>query len=368
MSILDLILNFPDPRMEGKIKHNLGSLIFTTLCAVLSGCESWTEVHDYCEIKQAWLSKYIDLSNGIPSEWTFRRLFTLLDPNFLETLLRTHASETVSKNNKRSDQIAIDGKALRGSKKKGFTCLHSVSAWCHENGLVLGEEQVSEKSNEIKAIPLLLDSLDIKGATISIDAAGCQKSIVQLIKDKKGFYVLGLKRNQKNLCQAVDDHIQSQKPSQKHLLLDEFDGSHGRCVRRRYFGYDISKLPEVADWSGAQSVVAVETIASKLNNPDQKVSTQWRHYISNHRATHEKLPDYIRHHWGIENKLHWVLDVHMHEDNDQKSERKSVRSFSLLKRIALNVLRTKDTTPKRSIRRKLKRAAMDNEYLLSLLA
>ena len=189
MSVLDLIKELPDPRMEGKVRHNLSSVIFVTLCGILSGCQSWGDIEDYCEAKLKWLEQYVEFKNGVPSEWTFRRVFTLLDPAYLEILLRTHAASIVSKNTS-SDQIAVDGKALCGSARQGIRCLHSVTAWCHENGLVLAETQVKKKSNEITAIPILLTSLDLKGKTVSIDAAGCQKSIAQLIKEKKGEYVL----------------------------------------------------------------------------------------------------------------------------------------------------------------------------------
>jgi len=366
MSVLDLIDDFPDPRMEGKVKHPLSSVIFVTLCGILSGCESWGDIKDYCETKLKWLEQYVDFKNGVPSEWTFRRVFTLLDPNFLETLLRTHAQDIVSKKIP-SDQIAVDGKALCGSSRQGIKCLYSVTAWCHKNGLVLAETQVDKKSNEITAIPLLLNSLDLKGNTVSIDAAGCQKSIAQLIQEKKGDYVLGLKRNQLKLYQAIADHIQTTGESDDNRLHDSFDNSHGRCVRRRYFGYDIGKISEAKDWVGAKSVIAVETISSKDNDPERSVSAEWRYYLSSHSADNKKMPDYIRHHWGIENKLHWVLDVQLKEDDDQKSERKSTRSFALLRRVALNIVRSKDTTPKRSVKRKLKRAGWDNDYLLSLL-
>lgn len=176
MSILDLIEELPDPRMEGKVKHNFTSVIFVTLCGILSGCESWSDIQDYCEAKLKWLETYVEFKNGVPSEWTFRRIFTLLDPDFLEILLRTHAADIVS-NNTASDQIAVDGKALCGSARQDLSCLYSVSAWCHKNSLVLAETQVKKKSNEITAIPILLKLLDLKGNTVSIDAAGCQKSI-----------------------------------------------------------------------------------------------------------------------------------------------------------------------------------------------
>ena len=366
MRILDLIENFPDPRVFGKVKYSLSAIVFGTICGILSGAESWSDIHDYCSIKFEWISQYVDFTNGIPSEWTFRRVFTLLDPLFLEQLLRTHAAEVVAKNQK-TDQIAIDGKALRGSQKQGTKSLHSVSAWCYENGLVLGEEQVDDKSNEITAIPRLIESLAVKGATISIDAAGCQKSIVRLIREKKGHYVLGLKRNHPKLYDAVESYIQQKGDQPSHCLSDCFDDLHGRTVRRRYFGYDICSLPEVKDWCDAQSIVAVETISSRKNDPKRCVTANWRYYLSSHKSTQKSLPDYVRHHWSIENKMHWVLDVQFKEDDDQKSERKSVRSFSLLRRIALNIVRDRDKTPKRSHKRKLKMAGWDNDYLLSLL-
>lgn len=363
MKILEMLAEISDPRMEGKVQHKLSTIIFGALCGVLSGCESWNDIEDYCYAKKSWLSKYVNLENGVPSSYTFRRLFTLLNPDIVENLLRAHAQEIVAKG-KASEQIAVDGKALRGSKKLDLRCLHSVSAWCHENGLVLGEVQTEDKSNEIAAIPVLLESLDLKDSTVTIDAAGCQKHITELITSKKGNYVLGLKRNHPKLYEAAKEHIEN---TAGNLLKDDFDESHGRLVRRRFFGYDASKLPGIEDWSYARTVVAVETISSKKNDPNRIVSTEWRYYLSNHKSTNEALPNYIRNHWGIENKLHWVLDVHLKEDNDQKAERKSARSFALLKRIALNIVRTKDVTPKRSLRRKLKHSAWSDDYLLSML-
>jgi len=366
MSILELIKELPDPRMEGKVVHKISSIIFVALCGILSNCESWSDIEDYGKIKKKWLETYVDLSNGIPSEWTFRRVFTLLDPEHMERLLRSNAAAIVG-TGKRSEQIAIDGKALRGSSRQEVKCLHSVSAWCHENGLVLAEELVEDKSNEITAIPVLLESLDLKGTTVSIDAAGCQKSITKLIKDKKGDYVLGLKRNHPKLYQAVESHIAVEGENNNNRLHDAFDTSHGRTIRRRYFGYDVSSLPEIADWVGARTVVAVETISSRNNDPARKVNSQWRYYLSSLEPKNKSIPAYIRNHWGIENKLNWILDVHLKEDNDQKTERKSARSFALLRRIALNIVRSKDTTPKRSVRRKLKRSGWDDEYLLTML-
>ena len=367
MTILEIIQTIPDPRMEGKVKHNLGAILFVGLCGVLSGCKSWSDIEDYCEIKREWLSVYVDLSKGIPSEWTFRRVFTLLDPAHMENFLRTHAANVVSQKGKPGDQIAIDGKALRGSKRGDLQCLHSISAWCHENNLVLAEHQVAGKTNETTAIPLLLDSLDLKGKTISIDAAGCQKAISKGIKDKKGDYVLGLKKNHPKFYQAAVALKERCGETPAYRLSDAFEDRHGRLTRRRYFGYDACTLPGIEEWIGARSMIAVETISSKNNDPEKNVTAEWRYYLSSHKFDDVKVPNYIRHHWGIESKLHWILDVHMKEDDDQKAERKSARSFSLLRRIALNIVRSQDITPKRSVRRKLNRSGWDNEYLKSLL-
>ncbi len=367
ISILDLIGDIDDPRMQGKVKHNLETILFTALCGVLSNCESWSDISDYCEAKQDWLSQYVEFPNGIPSAWTYRRLFTLLDPNIIEKLLREHASAIIQQNGKETDQIAIDGKALRGSKRRDLQCLHSVTAWCYENGVVLGEEQVRSKSNEIAAIPLLLSSLDLKGKTITIDAAGCQKAIAQTIQEKKGNYVFGLKRNHPTLHDAALLLFEKKTELGCHKLADFVENKHGRQTRRRYFSFDAKGLPSIEEWKGAKSIVAVETMTSKNNDLSGKLRSEWRFYLTSHKAKLEGLPGYIRNHWGIENKLHWSLDVSMREDDDQKAERLSVRSFSLLRRIALNIVKSKDLTPKRSVRRKLKRSGWDNDYLVGLL-
>lgn len=287
MKILKMIEDIDDPRMLGKVKHNLSTIIFVALCAVLCVCDDWNLMHDYCKAKEDWLARYVSFENGVPSSATFRRVFTLLNPNNIENLLRVHAAEIVG-NNTASDQVALDGKALRGSKRLNIECLYSVSAWCHENALVLGEEQVKSKSNEITAIPLLLESLDIKENTITIDAAGCQKDIVAKITKQEGNYVLGLKRNHPKLYEAVEKHILRVGENDSNRLYDAFDHGHGRSVRRRYFGYDVSALSEVSEWSEAKTVVAVESILSKKNDPKGTVTAEWRYFLSNHEWSDSK--------------------------------------------------------------------------------
>jgi predicted transposase YbfD/YdcC len=364
MSILERIEKIPDPRMEGKVKHNLSTILFVGLCGVLSGCESWSDIEDYCRAKRKWLSHYVDLSNGIPSGWTFRRVFILLDPTHMEALLRNHAASIVNSNSKASDQIAVDGKVFRATKRVHLQCLQSITAWCNENNLVLAEQQVGSKSNEIATIPLLLENLDLYRKTVSIDAGGCQKKIAKMIKDKKGDYLLGLKNNHPKFYQAIKE---VQEKNEGYLLLDERENNHGRITRRCYFSYNAKTLPNIEQWEGAKSIMAVQAVSSKKNGSEKEQASEWRYYLSSHPFDAAKLPHYVRNHWGIENKLHWILDVHMKEDQDQKVERQSVRSFGILKRIALNIVRTGDQTPKRSMRRKLKCSGWDNEYLRRLL-
>lgn len=363
MEIIRFIENVEDPRESWKIQHNLSSILFTTLCAVLSGAKTWDDVALFGETKKEWLCRHITFDNGIPSAWTFRRIFILLRPECLEILLRTHANQVMGKDN--ADHIVIDGKALRSSKRKDLKCLHSLSAWCHEKGLVLTEKDVGNKSNEITAIPLLLDTLELKGATVSIDAAGCQKTIASKIKELKGDYVLSLKKNHPKLYQSIEKYIKEHGTFCSNKLHDAFDEGHGRLVRRRYFGYDVSHIEETKEWAGMKSVIAVETISSHNNAPT--VKAQWRYYISSHPANHQQLPDYIRNHWSIENKLHWVLDVHLKEDDDRKSERRSAKAFAIFKRIGLNIIRSKDAKTKGSLRGKLRKIGWDTDYLLSLL-
>ena len=361
MSLFEILSLIPDPRQDYKVKYSLTTLLFTTLCAVLCGCQTWLDVSDFCEAKQGWLSKYVDLKAGIPSCWTFRRLFILLDPTLIEKLLLDVSHLLLQ--DKVSDQIAIDGKSQRGSRRHDVRCLHSVSAWCHEHGLVLAQTAVPEGSHESKAIPFLLEQLNLKNTTVSIDAAGCQTSLAQTIVEKKGNYVLALKKNQPKTYQAMMHHIQDQ-PSLEHLIQDGFDDTHGRSVRRRYFAYDIKSLPLSKSWPGLKTVLAVESIRSTKRTP---VTAQWRYYLSSHTSDHPKLAQYIRHHWGIENKLHWVLDVQLNEDCDQKTERRSAKAFATLRRIALNIVKVKDQTPKRSTRRKMLRASWCEDSLLKLL-
>jgi predicted transposase YbfD/YdcC len=369
MKLISLLDEIEDPRSAYGKKYDLSMIIFSTFCAVLCGVDTWKDVQLFCEAKKDFLSKYVDFSNGVPTSWTFRRIFTLLDPLILEWLLREHASNLVNGEASNS-AVAIDGKALKSSGRHDLSCLHSVSAFCHERGLVLAETVVKDKSNEITAIPLLLEVLNINGHTITIDAGGCQKSIADQIINKKGNYILALKKNHPKLYEKASNYCQLNAIKPENCLKDYFDDSHGRSVRRRYFSCDISHFEEVQEWNSLKSVIAVETISSKQNSK-KGVSSEWRYYISNLPFDTENLPDLIRNHWSIENKLHWILDVNLKEDDDRKSERKSAKAFAVLRRIALNVVRIKGDRGyknRNSFRSMIKSAGWSDDNLLKLLA
>lgn len=369
-SFLELLETLPDPRENCKVQHKLSTIVFCTLCAVICGAEGWQDIVLFCEIRKAWLSQYVEFPNGIPSVWTFRRLFTLLQPEVVEILLRTHATMLVKKAAGKetvAGQVCIDGKALRGSGRHDLKCLQVVTAFSHEHGLVLAQKDVEEKSNEITAIPLLLDILQLKGNTVSIDAAGCQKEIAEKITEKKGDYVLALKKNQRSLYEQVERYMQENAIRSENRLEDHFDEGHGRLVRRRYFAADISHLPGCSEWAGLRSAIAVESIRSQNHDPDRKVTAQWRYYITSQAADTDKLHLFVRNHWSVENRLHWVLDVTMGEDADRKAERNSTRAFAALKRMAVNVVRHKQPKYKASFRAKIKMAGWDETYLTSLL-
>lgn len=302
MKILQLLEAIPDPRMKNKVVHPLSTILFVAICAILSGCECWEDLELYCKMKYKWLSQYVNLENGIPSHYTFRRVFTLLHPDHIEYLLRSHAANIVNNANI-SEHISIDGKALKGSKTSELRCLYSVSAWCHENGLVLAEKQMEEKSNEITAIPLLLNSLYLKGKTVSIDAGGCQKSIAKQIVANKGNYVLALKKNHLKLYNAVEKLISNPETSRVIALHDAFDDSHGRTVRRRYFSFDASAVSMYTDgWDGIKTIIAVETISKRKK--EAEIKAEWRFYLTNHNKSNLNLPHYVRNHWGIEYRTH----------------------------------------------------------------
>lgn len=357
-----------DPRIERTKRHLLLDIVLLSICAVIAGAEGWEDIEEFGKQKMEWLKRFLELPNRIPSHDTISRVFRLIKPaEFRKCFL----SWTQSLQEKLGlKQVAVDGKTLRRShdRRSMKGALHVVSAWCTENNLVFGQEAVSEKSNEITAIPKLLELLDLKGAIVSIDAIGCQKAIAQQIVDAEADYVLSVKDNQPKLHAALHERFlkifeteEFAAADVRKLILN--DHTHGRTVQRQYF---IAPVPEDweelrAVWPGMQSIGMVITL-SKRNG---KETSGVRYYISSLEARVKQFAQAVRSHWEIENSLHWVLDVSFNEDQCRIRKDHGPENFGLLRRLALTLL-NRDRSPG-SIRRKRKRAAWNDKELLKII-
>lgn len=358
--------NIKDPRREGSIKHKLFDIFFITICAVICGADNLKEVSEYAKTKTEWLNSTLGLQGKIPSYTTFWWIFALLDP----IALRKSFVEWVSSmSNKKSGGIAIDGKAQKGTaeKNKPNSFVHIVSAWSSENNLTLSQFKVEGKSNEITAIPKLLDTIDVKNNVITIDAMGCQKDIAKKIIDKEGDYILALKGNQSKLNDEIENFFNQLKKYgdegiDYHSFCSEETG-HGRIEKRKVFvSKNLDFLPQKNDWANLQTAICIH--CEKII--DNKKVEEDRYYISSLPPEPKNIGDFIRNHWGIENKVHWILDVAFRED-DQKAKTGNIpENFSLLRRISLNYLK-QDKKTKAGIKIKRKKAGWDNNYLLRIL-
>jgi predicted transposase YbfD/YdcC len=349
-----------DPRVERNREHLLEEILLIAIAAVLSGAESWNDMADYGKAKQEWLKTFLTLPSGIPSHDTFNRVFSALDPEQMErgfadwvgSIARLTAGEVV----------AIDGKALCGTREGGKKIVHMVSAWAEGNGLVLGQRRVDEKSNEITAIPKLLNALELAGTVVTIDAMGCQREIASRIVEKEADYVLAVKENQGNLLAQVKDSFQMLPAD---AVIEEVDCGHGRVEQRKcsVIG-DLSLVEKAAEWESLRGLVRIE--AQRYHKATGKTEREIRYYITSLKPDAKRLNCVIRQHWGIENKLHWVLDVGFGEDLSRKRAGHAAQNFSVLNRIALNILK-QEKTSNRGIKGKRLKAAWDHPYLLKLL-
>jgi len=350
-----------DPRVERTREHLLEEIFLITIAAILSGANGWNEIEDYAHSKHAWFKSFLTLPGGIPTHDTFNRVFSALDPEELEkgfvawvsSLARLTAGEVV----------AIDGKALRGTQESGKKAIvHMVSAWANTNCLVLGQRRVDEKSNEITAIPKLLDALELSGTVVTIDAMGCQRAIAEKIVAKKADYILAVKENQGHLLEEIKDSFQMLAAD---AVAEEIDYGHGRVEQRTCSAIaDLSLVDKAAEWASLQGLVRIQS--QRFHKATGKTERQIRYYITSIKPDAARLNRSIRQHWGIENKLHWVLDVGFSEDLDRKRAGHAAQNFSVLNRIALNLLK-QDKSSKRGVHGKRLKAGWDNDYLLHLL-
>lgn len=365
--MIKCLLEVSDPRVERTKEHLLIDILVIAICAILCGAEHWTEMERFGKFKESWLREFLELPNGIPSHDTFARVFAALDSEQLRSCFVLWVQGMLS--GKSVGHIALDGKKLRrsGEATSGKEAIHMVSAYAHENGLVLAQRKVDDKSNEIKALPELLKSLELTDAIVSIDAMGCQKSIAKQITSQGGEYVLSLKGNQGKLSEAVEDYFTSAKRDNFELLehdrYENIDGDHGRIELRRYdVLYEVDWLDPKKVWGGLSAVGCVYSERT-VNGVTSRES---RYYLLSSRMPAEAFASAVRNHWGIENKLHWVLDMAFREDECRVRQGNSAENLAILRHMALNLLK-QDTTVKLGIKSKRKAAGWDNDYLRHLL-
>jgi len=357
-----------DPRVERTKLHRLSDILVIALCGVICGADSWTEIELFGKAKFAWLRTFLELPHGIPSHDTFGRVFSRLNPEQLERCFLTWMQALARANGGRL--VAIDGKTLRRSfdKAHGKAAIHMVSAWCQTNHLVLGQLATDAKSKEIAAIPKLLKMLDIADSVVTIDAMGCQKAIARQIVAQEGHYLLQVKGNQETLRdrlkETFDELTRRPIPGVPYRFHEEVDSGHGRVETRRIWTTEWTDwYDRRADWTGLRSFVCVES----ERTIDGRTSTDRRYYISDLGGVDARtMLEYVRGHWGIENRLHWSLDVTFREDTLRNRVGHSAENFSRIRRLALNLLR-RDKTCKAGIKGKRLQACLKEDYLLRIL-
>lgn len=359
-----------DPRQHGKIDHPLINIIFITICGVLCGADDWVAIATFAQAQQKWLAKYLDLENGIPSHDTLGRTFAVVNgQEFQQGFLNWmgNVSQLIE------GIVAVDGKQLRRSHDKGIgkEAIHMVSAWGVANGLVLGQRKVDEKSNEITAIPQLLEALDLKDCIVTIDAMGCQTEIVQQIVDQDGDYVLSLKGNQGQLHEDVielfDYFEEIAFQEVDHDYHKRVNKGHGRLEVRECWAFEPAIWSEyfrtLDKWAGLQAVAMIRT----QRKQGEKVTTETRYFITSLTAQAEKILFAARNHWGIENGLHWVLDIAFNEDQSRIRQGQAAENLAVIRHLVLNLLALEQSL-KVGKKNKRLRCAWDVDYRDKVLA
>jgi predicted transposase YbfD/YdcC len=362
----------PDPRRQCQnLRHPLVDVLVVGFCGVLCGCEDFVELETFGRKKEGFFRRFLELPAGIPSHDTFRRVFQAVCPQALQRCLIEWLQGVRQAAPAEGEVIAIDGKALRRTfdRARGLGALRLVSAWATANGLTLGQVAVDAKSNEVTAIPRLIELLDLRGCVVTIDAAGCQKEVAAQIVAQEADYVLALKENQPTLYGQVADYfleqLANEGPGRKLRHHREVEEGHGRSETRETFVAPAAEeMVASGAWPGLATVVLV--IRRCVDRATGKSSDEVRYFLSSLPARAKRLAWAVRQHWGIENGLHWVLDVAFNEDRMRQRDRNGVENLALLNRLAVSLLR-QDKTVKAGVKCKRKAAGWDDDYLLHLL-
>jgi len=367
-NLLEHFSSLPDPRVKGRTDYPLIEIIFLCICAIISGFDGWEAIEDFGQAQLEWLRKFLPYENGIPRHDTVARVMSCLSPKAMQKSFIGWI-QSIAKITE-GEIVAIDGKTVRRSydKKNRKGAIHMVSAWACKNGVVLGQQKTEEKSNEITAIPELLKILELKGSIVTIDAMGCQREIAKTIRENEADYILALKENQGTLHEMVSDFFETAEEKSfscvEHSHAEETDYGHGRIETRTCDAAEIPKyLKEFqAEWAGLKTIIRINAMR-EINNV---ISTETRYYISSLEADAVKISQVIRSHWQIENSLHWILDVTFKEDDSRIRRGLAAENMSVMRHIALNLLKKEEQT-QFSVPRKRRKANLHNDYREKLL-
>lgn len=370
ITIADHFADLEDPRVERTRRHQLIDIITISICAVICGADTWVDIESYGRSKYEWLKKILELPNGIPSHDTIARVFSRLKPEQFQKCFLSWI-QSISCFNP-GEIIAIDGKTLRHSYDRGGAkkAIHMVSAWATSQRLVLGQVKVDKKSNEITAIPALLKVLELNGSIVTIDAMGCQRSIVKSIVEQGGDYVITLKNNQPSLYARVEELFKQAMRNKYYgfthtAYSTKKESNHGRLEIRHHLM--LSNIKELVDpenkWENLQSIGMIESVRIVKG----KTTIETRYYISSLPNNAQRFGESVRSHWGIENSLHWVLDVGFREDDCRIRKDNAPQNFAILRHISLNLL-NQEKTSKTGAKNKRLRAGWDDDYLTKILA
>lgn len=366
-SLLTHFASLEDPRTAYLVAHPLLDIIALTICAVICGAETWEEIEAYGHSKSQWLQTFLELPHGIPSHDTISRVFALLEPTQLQECFVSWVKSIAELS--LGEVISLDGKSARRSydKGKGKGAIHMVSAWASANQLVLGQVKVSDKSNEITAIPKLLNILDVSGCIVTIDAMGTQTEIAKQIIDQEADYVLSLKGNQGNLHEDVKQLFDWARKTNfkniEHEAYQTIEKGHGRIEIRRYWLLEqVEHLENAERWKGLKRVGMVESERRMDGHPP---SIEQRYYLVSLDGGVERFAHATRGHWGIENKLHWSLDVVFHEDDSRIRKGHAPENMTVIRKIALNLLAKESSRGSKKAKRL--KAGWDNDFLVQVL-
>jgi predicted transposase YbfD/YdcC len=367
-SFLEQLAMLPDPRLDRTKRHRLVDIVAITILGVLCGADTFTELAQFGRAREAWLRTFLELPNGIPSHDTFARVLARLEATAFADCLTAWARTVATLAG--GDVVAIDGKTVRRAHRPGERALHTVSAWATAHQLTLGQLQVDEKSNEITAIPALLDVLTLEGTTVTIDAIGCQREITTAIRAKQADYVLVVKKNQPWLHERLEAAFaRLDAPSRQHVPREQtttLTKNHGRLERRTYTVVAAAAmLTDREGWADLQSVGRVVAERRRSTN-GELISSETRYFITSLPPQAEPIAHAIRAHWAIENCCHWVLDVVFQEDQHRARTQHAASNLAVVRRWALSLLRQDHTHP-HGIKARRLQAAWDQDYLLKLL-